>query len=83
MPPRGESRMILRTSERRSENQEKMFKPIKMNFPIDTVVNWVNGWAKATKDVAKNEAEKAIIADVVTMVAVAKSVMTQVKKEGN
>lgn len=54
-----------------------------MNFPIDTVVNWVNGWAKATKDVAKNEAEKAIIADVVTMVNVAKSVMTQVKKEGN
>ena len=60
-----------------------MAKPIKMNFPLDVIVNWVKGWAQATKKVATNDAEKAIIEDVVTMVGVAKSVMTQVKPEGN
>lgn len=60
-----------------------MAKPIKMNFPLDVVVKWVKGWAEATKKVSKNDAEKAMVEDVVTMVGVAKSVMTQVKPEGN
>ena len=53
-------------------------KPIKMSFPPKFVADYVHKWAKKAKSEAANDAEKAILDDIVTMVDVALSNMQPV-----
>lgn len=52
-------------------------KVIKMHFPVSFVREYMLGWAKTAKKEAKNEQERAIVDDVITMICIASEVMIQ------
>lgn len=58
-------------------------KVIEMHFPVSFVRDYVHKWMEKSTEQAKNEQERAIFADVVTMIDIAAGVMVPSKKEGN